>query len=196
MRPLGKGMIYYYGFSSPLGEIWIAESEEGLIKIDFPTTEDRFLLELRRITTSNPVRDGGRLAEMRRMLEGYLKGDRVTFEIPMDPKGTEFQREVWGAISRVPYGRLSSYGRIAEDIGRADAVRAVGNAVGANPLPIVIPCHRIIRGDGGLGGYGGGRELKLHLLSLEGIVERGCGWSKSRAKAILRSWNNMYKYKN
>lgn len=185
LAPLSEGALYYDGFSSPIGEIWIAGSELGLVKIGFPASEERFLSDLRRISASKPLRDGGRFAGIKGMLEEYFRGGRVTFDVPMDLRGTEFQMMVWGAISRVPYGGLSSYGRIAEEIGRPRAVRAVGNAVGANPLPIVIPCHRIIRADGGLGGYGGGRDLKLYLLALEGVVERGFRWSKTKAKILL-----------
>lgn len=187
MKSPEEGKIYYDSLISPIGEIWIAGSKRGLIRIEFLISEDRFLSKLRRITIFNPIRDGSRFAEIRRMLEEYFRGDRVSFDISVDLRGTGFQKEVWWAISRIPYGRLSSYVRIAKEIGRPKAVRAVGNAVGANPLPIVIPCHRIIRADGGLGGYRGGRELKLYLLSLEGIAETGYKWSKRKAKTLLEN---------
>jgi O-6-methylguanine DNA methyltransferase len=185
LGPQPEEGVYYQSVSSPIGEIWIACSERGLLKIDLSTSEERFLAGLRRLTTSKPVRDESRFSRVERMLGEYFNGMRIDFDIPLDMKGTGFQREVWRAIGRIPYGRLSSYGRIAEEIGKPGAVRAVGNAVGANPLPIVVPCHRVIRGDGGLGGYGGGVDLKLYLLSLEGVVEMGRGWSKRRARMIL-----------
>lgn len=190
MRPLREGVVYYDGILSPIGEIWIAGSEKGLLKIDLLVSEEQFLADLRKITSSKPIRDARRFTKIEGMLDEYFRGNKVIFDIPLDLNGTEFQKDVWRAIYKVPFGRLSSYGRIAEEIGRPKAVRAVGDAVGANPLPIVIPCHRIIRADGGLGGYGGGIDLKLYLLSIEGIIEMGHGWSKRRAKSILKMSDN------
>lgn len=187
MRPLREGVVYYDGISSPVGEIWIASSEQGLVKIDFPSSEEHFLTDLRKFTPSKPIRDARKFAIIERMLEEYFRGEKVSFDIPLDLRGTEFQKEVWRAIYKIPYGRLSSYSRVAEEIGRPRAVRAVGKAVGANPLPIVIPCHRIIRADGSLGGYGGGIDLKLYLLSIEGFIEIGNKWSKRKANIILKT---------
>ncbi|MEM2127924.1 MAG: methylated-DNA--[protein]-cysteine S-methyltransferase [Candidatus Bathyarchaeia archaeon] len=192
MRPIGEGVVYYDGMLSPIGEIWIAGSEQGLLKIDLRISEEHFLADLRKITPSKPIRDAMKFTKIEGRLEEYFRGNKVIFDIPLDLRGTEFQRDVWRAIYKIPYGRLSSYGRIAEEIGRPRAVRAVGNAVGANPLPIVIPCHRIIRADGGLGGYGGGIDLKLYLLSIEGIIEMSHGWSKIRAKNILKTSDNLH----
>lgn len=192
MRPIGEGVVYYDGMLSPIGEIWIAGSEQGLLKIDLRISEEHFLADLRKITPSKPIRDAMKFTKIEGRFEEYFRGNKVIFDIPLDLRGTEFQRDVWRAIYKIPYGRLSSYGRIAEEIGRPRAVRAVGNAVGANPLPIVIPCHRIIRADGGLGGYGGGIDLKLYLLSIEGIIEMSHGWSKIRAKNILKTSDNLH----
>ncbi|MEM2892650.1 MAG: methylated-DNA--[protein]-cysteine S-methyltransferase [Candidatus Bathyarchaeia archaeon] len=192
MRPIGEGVVYYDGMLSPIGEIWIAGSEQGLLKIDLRISEEHFLADLRKITPSKPIRDAMKFTKIEGRLEEYFRGNKVIFDIPLDLRGTEFQRDVWRAIYKIPYGRLSSYGRIAEEIGRPRAVRAVGNAVGANPLPIVIPCHRIIRADGGLGGYGGGIDLKLYLLSIEGIIEMSHRWSKIRAKNILKTSDNLH----
>jgi len=100
-------------------------------------------------------------------LHEYLTGSRRTFDLPLDLRGTEFQRDVWNAIATIPYGLTVSYGEIAGQVGRPRAVRAVGQAVGANPVPIVIPCHRVIGRDGHLVGFGGGLPLKERLLSLE-----------------------------
>lgn len=189
-KPLREGVVYYDGILSPIGEVWVAGSEQGLWKIDLLTSEEQFLADLRKITPSKPIRDARKFTEIEGMLEEYFRGNKVIFDIPLDLNGTEFQKDVWRAIYKVPFGRLSSYGRIAEEIGRPRAVRAVGNAVGANPLPIVIPCHRIIRADGGLGGYGRGIDLKLYLLSIEGIIEMGDRRSKRRAKIILKTSDN------
>jgi methylated-DNA-[protein]-cysteine S-methyltransferase len=113
------------------------------------------------------IRDAKPFGEAVRQLRDYLAGRRVDFDLPVAPEGTPFQQEVWRAVAAIPYGETRSYGEIARQIGRADAVRAVGAANGQNPLPIVIPCHRVIGSDGRLTGYGGGLPLKKRLLALE-----------------------------
>ena len=113
------------------------------------------------------VKDARPFAETIRQLREYFAGPRDEFDLPLAPEGTEFQQEVWRAVAAIPYGETRSYGEIARQIGKADAVRAVGAANGQNPLPIVIPCHRVIGSDGRLTGYGGGLPLKKRLLELE-----------------------------
>jgi methylated-DNA-[protein]-cysteine S-methyltransferase len=113
------------------------------------------------------VKDARPFAETIRQLREYFAGKRDEFDLPLAPEGTEFQQEVWRAVAAIPYGETRSYGEIARQIGKADAVRAVGAANGQNPLPIVIPCHRVIGSDGRLTGYGGGLPLKKRLLELE-----------------------------
>lgn len=113
------------------------------------------------------VKDARPFAETIRQLREYFAGRRDEFDLPLAPEGTEFQHEVWRAVAAIPYGETRSYGEIARQIGKADAVRAVGAANGQNPLPIVIPCHRVIGSDGRLTGYGGGLPLKKRLLELE-----------------------------
>jgi O-6-methylguanine DNA methyltransferase len=108
--------------------------------------------------------------EYHRQLTEYLEGRRRAFDLPLELHGSEFQKEVWRAVERVPYGYTASYGEIASLVGRPKASRAVGAANGANPIPIVIPCHRVIGSDGSLIGYGGGLPLKRRLLALEGIL--------------------------
>jgi len=102
-----------------------------------------------------------------RQLNEYLEGRRMEFDIPLLMVGTDFQKSVWKALLKVPYGATSTYSQMARDIGKERAVRAAGNAIGANPIAIIIPCHRIIGSDGGLVGYGGGLSLKKRLLRLE-----------------------------
>jgi methylated-DNA-[protein]-cysteine S-methyltransferase len=102
-----------------------------------------------------------------RQLNEYLEGRRMEFDIPLLMVGTDFQKSVWKALLKVPYGATSTYSQMARDIGKERAVRAVGNAIGANRIAIIIPCHRIIGSDGGLVGYGGGLSLKKRLLRLE-----------------------------
>ncbi len=101
------------------------------------------------------------------MLE-YLEGKRIEFDLPLDLRGTPFQIAVWSALLEIPYGETRSYQQIANVIGRPRAVRAVGAANGANPVAIVVPCHRVIASDGTLHGYGGGLDLKARLLAMEG----------------------------
>jgi methylated-DNA-[protein]-cysteine S-methyltransferase len=113
------------------------------------------------------VRDAQPFTDAIRQLREYLAGRLADFDLPLAPEGTPFQQQVWRAVAAIPYGETRSYGEIARAIGRADAVRAVGAANGQNPLPIVIPCHRVIGSDGRLTGYGGGLPLKKRLLALE-----------------------------
>jgi methylated-DNA-[protein]-cysteine S-methyltransferase len=102
-----------------------------------------------------------------RQLDEYLEGQRSGFHIPMLMVGTDFQRRVWKSLMRIPYGATSTYGQVAQDIGSPGAVRAIGNACGANPIGIIVPCHRVIGSNGELVGYGGGLPLKRRLLELE-----------------------------
>jgi len=114
-----------------------------------------------------PGRAAGALAELERQLEAYFSGALKTFDLPLAPKGTPFQIDVWSALQTIPYGATCSYSDIARQIGRADAVRAVGAANGQNPIPIVIPCHRVIGANGSLTGFGGGLPMKKWLLAHE-----------------------------
>jgi methylated-DNA-[protein]-cysteine S-methyltransferase len=107
------------------------------------------------------------LEKTRRQLDEYLEGQRSGFHIPMLMVGTDFQRRVWKSLMRIPYGATSTYGQVARDTGTPRAVRAVGNACGANPIGIIVPCHRVIGSNGELVGYGGGLPLKRRLLALE-----------------------------
>lgn len=109
----------------------------------------------------------GILAEAERQLAAYFAGKLKTFDLPLALTGTPFQCEVWTALQEIPFGKTCSYGELAERIGRADAVRAVGAANGQNPIPIVIPCHRVIGKDGSLTGFGGGLRMKAWLLKHE-----------------------------
>jgi len=109
-------------------------------------------------------------AAARDQLEEYFAGERETFDLPLAPRGSGFQAEVWRALTRIPYGGTTTYGELARTLGHPTAARAVGAANGANPLSIVIPCHRVIGADGGLTGYAGGVERKRYLLALEGAT--------------------------
>lgn len=113
-------------------------------------------------------RDDGAFPEAQEQLLAYVAGERRTFELDLRPRGTEFQQKVWRTLPQIAYGRTASYGEIARRVGAPKASRAVGAANGRNPLPIVLPCHRIIGADGTLTGFGGGIRLKRKLLELEG----------------------------
>jgi O-6-methylguanine DNA methyltransferase len=114
--------------------------------------------------------DPARCAAVARELAEYFAGRRREFTLVVDPPGTPFQREVWGELARIPYGATLSYGELARRIGHPAASRAVGAANGANPIPVVLPCHRVIGSDGSLTGYGGGLPIKRALLALEGAL--------------------------
>lgn len=110
------------------------------------------------------------LDEAFRQLHEYLEGTRKGFDLELEPNGTPFQKDVWKALMKIPYGKTISYSDVAEASGHPEAVRAVGNAIGKNPIPLIIPCHRVIRSDGSIGGYALGTELKEKLLRLEGAL--------------------------
>jgi methylated-DNA-[protein]-cysteine S-methyltransferase len=160
-------------FKSPWGWMGIAESSKGIHTIVLPKRSKRAVESDLRAESNEPVQQGEStcLDIARRQLLDYLAGRRNTFEVPLDfSQGTSFQRQVWRTLQRVPYGKLRSYQWIAARVGGRRYARAVGNAVGANPLPIVIPCHRIVAQDASLGGFSGGLPMKRKLLSLEGTL--------------------------
>jgi len=144
---------------SPIGPLGLVASEFGLQEVWF---------DARRLRPagSSPI-----LAEAARQLEAYFAGDLVRFELPLELHGTEFQRRCWLALGTIPYGQTVSYGEQARRLGFGpDAARAVGAANGRNPLPIVLPCHRVIGADGALTGFGGGLHVKRFLLEHEGAL--------------------------
>ena len=160
-------------FRSPWGWMGVAESPRGIRAIVLPKRSRRAIESNLREQSDGPLQQGEsvQLEEARRQLLDYLAGSRNTFDVPLDlSRGTSFQRKVWRTLQRVPYGKLRSYQWIAARVGGRHYARAVGNAVGANPLPIVVPCHRIVAHDASLGGFSGGLSMKRKLLSLEGTL--------------------------
>ncbi|OQW33051.1 MAG: hypothetical protein A4E19_06820 [Nitrospira sp. SG-bin1] len=160
-------------FKSSWGWMGIAESSKGIQVIALPKRSKREVEADLRAQSTGPLQRGesSRLEAVRRQLLDYLEGKRNTFDVPLDlSQGTAFQRQVWRTLQRVPYGKLRSYQWLALRVGGRHYARAVGNAVGANPLPIVIPCHRIVAHDASLGGFSGGLSMKRKLLSLEGTL--------------------------
>jgi methylated-DNA-[protein]-cysteine S-methyltransferase len=170
-------MTYYVTtLESPCGPLFCAVDESGaVVRIDFVNPrEGRQPREPQEITGRmldegiEVVEDPARTAELRGQLAQYFAGERREFDLRLAPEGTPFERSVWEELRRIPFGETRSYGEIAQAIGRPGAARAVGRANGANPIPIVVPCHRVIGSDGSLTGFGGGLEAKSRLLEIEG----------------------------
>ena len=166
--PIGFSLSGYTGFvnfttlDTPIGPLLIAGDWEAVRRIQFPNDGRAVEPEAGWQESSR-----GPVGEAVRQLREYFEGKRSGFDLPLAPEGTAFQRTVWRALQDIPYGATISYGELARRVGNPKASRAVGSANGANPLPIVIPCHRVIAGDGSLGGFGGGLPVKQALLDLE-----------------------------
>ena len=151
---------------SPIGGLVLVEQDGALLEIGFADGP----------RPASPPADAkelpDRFAAVVGQLEEYFRGERRMFDLALAPRGTPFQQNVWQALCDIPFGESTSYGEIARRIGNPKAVRAVGLANGRNPLPIVIPCHRVIGANGTLTGYGGGLPIKRRLLALEGVAFR------------------------
>jgi methylated-DNA-[protein]-cysteine S-methyltransferase len=153
--------MYYCYLKSPIGDLLLAGDDNGLSLIGFPQGKMRHDPEPDWIFNEKPF------AAARQQLEEYFAGDRKEFDLPLNLSGTEFQVKVLEELQRIPYGETTSYGDIAKRIGRPRAMRAVGAANGRNPIPIIVPCHRVIGSSGDLTGFGGGLDTKAALLRLE-----------------------------
>ncbi|MGH9423590.1 MAG: methylated-DNA--[protein]-cysteine S-methyltransferase [Thermoanaerobaculia bacterium] len=152
-------MIYTY-VDTPIGAILVAGDGDALVETYFAGAKPK----------SDWIRDDDGLRVVANQLREYFAGERQAFDLPLAPCGTEFQQAVWKALLEIPYGETTTYSTIAGKIGRPAAVRAVGAANGANPIPIIIPCHRVIGANGSLTGFGGGLDVKRRLLSMESRV--------------------------
>lgn len=159
-----------YGLDFPFGRLGVALTDTGVARVLFEGAEKRGGEEASIVE--------GQLAE-------YFAGERQQFTVPLDLRfaGTPFQRAVLGALMEIPYGETTTYSELAARVGKPRAVRAVGSACGANPLPIIVPCHRVLRSDGSLGGYAGGLPWKKHLLELEGHVFHENGNRAARGRS-------------
>ncbi len=153
--------MYYCYLNSPVGELLLAGDDDALAMIGFPKGA------MRRDPEGNWIYNEKPLAAAIRQLNEYFAGERHEFDLPLRLDGTEFQLLVLAELRRIPYGETTSYGDIAARIGRPKAVRAVGAANGRNPIPIIVPCHRVIGSSGDLTGFGGGLDTKEALLRLE-----------------------------
>jgi len=164
--------VAYATLDSPVGRLLIATSDRGLLSIaylDDDRTEDAVLERLAARVSPRLLAAPRRVEEPRRELEEYFAGHRDHFEVPVDWRLTSgFARRVLRATARIPFGAVSTYKQVASEAGSPRAFRAAGNALGTNPLPIVVPCHRVLHADGGLGGYTGGIVRKRTLLEVEG----------------------------
>lgn len=155
-------MTTYYSYCpSPIGDLLLAGDGEHLQVLGFPEGKQRTR------HASEWLQDDSKFIEVKRQLRAYFAGDLQHFELALAPQGTEFQQSVWQALTSIPYGKTCSYGAIAAQLGNPKAARAVGAANGKNPIPIIIPCHRVIGSTGKLTGFGGGLAAKETLLSLE-----------------------------
>jgi O-6-methylguanine DNA methyltransferase len=164
--------VYYASCASPIGSIWVASDKSGVCLVSFGGKEEEFREELTRagFGQAQPDREFNR--GILKEIEAYFAGKIVSFSSPLRPRGGSFDMKVWQALQRIPRGETRSYEEIAQAIGNPRACRAVGGANGRNPLPLLIPCHRVIRKDGGLGGFSSGTAIKQWLLQFEQKVAR------------------------
>jgi len=155
---------WYAELKSPVGVLLLESDGEALTRIRLPEEE------YEKDGSVERVRKPALFKEAAAQLNAYFRGERTTFDLPLAPGGTLFQQDVWNELQKIPLGETISYAELAERVGRKGSFRAVGAANGRNPLPIVIPCHRVIGSNGKLTGYAGGIEAKKKLLELEGAL--------------------------
>jgi methylated-DNA-[protein]-cysteine S-methyltransferase len=174
-RAAAEGLVdvAYAVTPSPFGDLVVAVTRRGLVRLAYPNEEPGAVLEELAARVSPRVLEvPGRLDPLRRQLDEYFAGRRTRFETAVDLSLVRgFTREVLRATRRIPFGSVRTYRDVAMRAGSPNAYRAAGNALGSNPIPIVVPCHRVVHAGGGLGGYTGGLERKVHLLQLEGVLE-------------------------
>lgn len=156
-------MISFCYFPSPIGRLLLVGENNILTQLHFANTADNMAIP------TDWREDEAPFAPVISQLDQYFNRSKTTFDLPLDPRGTAFQQRVWQELMRIPYGETASYADIAERIGNPKACRAVGMANRRNPIPIIIPCHRVIGRDGSLTGFGGGLAVKERLLALEGV---------------------------
>ena len=179
-RAESEGLIdvAYGTVDSPFGEMLVVGTERGILRVAFPhrkgtgTREWEALLdEIADVVSPRVLEAPERLDDVRRQLDDYFEGRRREFDLPLDWRLTKgFQGKAIHQIARIPYGKTISYGELAARAGNPRAFRAAGTACGANPLPPIVPCHRVLPAGGGVGNYGGGPEMKRALLELEGAL--------------------------
>jgi len=165
--------VAYTTVDSPLGDLLIAATPKGIVRLGFPTEDpDSVLEQLAQRISPRVLEAPGKLDEARRELDEYFEQKRTHFDVKLDwvLTGRGFRHDVLKHTARIPYGRTSTYRDMATKAGNRNAYRAAGNALGSNPIPLIVPCHRVLATGGGLGGYGGGLDVKKRLLRLEGAL--------------------------
>ncbi|WP_127579033.1 methylated-DNA--[protein]-cysteine S-methyltransferase [Paenibacillus koleovorans] len=170
-NPTPAKIAYWSKLTHPLFQnrpLYVAATEQGLSRITWPNETFELLQAWADKHGMLLEENDEHVSDYTQQLRQYLDGERNSFDLPLDPQGTDFQKEVWKALTGIPYGQTNSYSDIAASIGRPAAVRAVGAANGANPIPIVVPCHRVIGKNSALTGFAGGLKVKEDLLKLEG----------------------------
>ena len=161
--------IVYAECSSPQGNMYLAATERGLAGMWF--TDQRHLPDVSNWQKRDDINQQQILKEAQRQLQAYFAGELTQFDVPLDlSAGTAFQQAVWQALLKIPFGKTTSYGALSSSIGKPLAVRAVGTAIGRNPIGIIVPCHRVVGADGSLTGYAGGLHRKEAFLTLEGAL--------------------------
>ncbi len=155
--------MFYTRFDTPFCPVILAGDETGLAHLHLDTGQGNRVFEIQSHWESNPAF----FTEAQTQILDYFQGKRLEFNIPISPAGTEFQKAVWATLRRIPYGRVVSYGHIAKEMGREKAARAVGAANGKNPIPLIIPCHRVVGANGSLTGFAHGTDIKARLIALE-----------------------------
>lgn len=153
---------HLFFYETPVGILEIEENGSGITKVHFSSEEERNSLK-----EKPELKETALIKKAAKQLKEYFAGKRKLFELPLEPEGTEFQKKVWDALLKIPYGETRSYGQIAEQIGNKKASRAVGMANNKNPIAIIVPCHRVVGANGSLTGYAGGLNIKDILLNLE-----------------------------
>lgn len=174
-RAASEGLldVAYTTADSPFGPLLLASTPRGLVRVGLPNQDyEEMLTELAERVSPRVLEAAAPLDEARRELDLYFEGKLTDFDLPLDWRlSRDFRRRALRAISRIPYGQTRSYTQVATSAGNERAVRAAGTACGTNPIPLVVPCHRVLRSSGGLGGYGGGLPMKEGLLRLEGVLD-------------------------
>jgi methylated-DNA-[protein]-cysteine S-methyltransferase len=170
--------VAYASVDSPFGKLLVARTDRGVVQVALPShrghqrSEDEVLEQLATLVSPRVLESPSNLDEERRELDEYFDGKRQHFDVPVDwaltPKG--FRNRALHAVAKIPYGRTKTYAEIAKQAGNERAFRAAGTACGHNPVPLIVPCHRVVQSGGGIGNYGGGPEMKRALLDLEGAL--------------------------
>jgi methylated-DNA-[protein]-cysteine S-methyltransferase len=181
-------MVNFSILESGLGQITLVARDERLINLDIGRGNARALKKSLLEKYPGALESKTPFRTLQMLLDRYLRGQKVDFDVPFDLEGLgDFSKKVLLEVKKIPWGRAMSYGAVGRKIGYAAAARAVGQAVGRNPIPIVIPCHRVLQGDGGLGGFGLGLSVKERLLALEGFTPERSTSGRIKRYALIKT---------